>query len=519
MSLWEYKVITSGRGGFATPALLEKFLNDLGKEEWEIIEFRTQPDNALAFSGLARRTTQRDWTLEDAAAAAARNEAEKLRAEFEAKFKGMGAGRSAGETAAPEDEEKPATTDDFRHVRDTSSDQDPDAPDDEPKDEWDQLTEENELPTFFEAIRPHLRRNQRGPGMSAGIEHLCKRWNLTEEDLKGALLECGFAIPEDEDDKPVYLEYEGDLYWLNVNRRGELWINTKEKPRPVFRTVAGQRVTPEATDTGAEGAKAGNGEAPANGGTAEPETPATAPEPLPEGPALLEKIRPMMRRNRRGPGISGSGSFLSRALRCKEADLATAFAALGLVEAGPDGKPSEVELIGEVWWVNRDSRGGLWINGRRKSDAAENAAPDAPAPAEGAPASEAPVGEASAAPAPDAGDAPAVSALSPGSAALLAGARPHLSETKPGVHGAELCALAAMLGRPPEDLLKDLITAGLKSPEKPRERSVYVDHAGEAFWLSRNAEDEIWLNAKVAKSAEGGERRGARRGRGRKSDE
>src|ERR1043165_5190238 len=87
MSLWEYKVISSGKGGFATPALLEKFLNDLGRDEWEIIEFRAQPDNALAFSGLARRSTQRDWTLQDAAAAAAKAEAEKLRAEFEAKFK------------------------------------------------------------------------------------------------------------------------------------------------------------------------------------------------------------------------------------------------------------------------------------------------------------------------------------------------------------------------------------------------------------------------------------------------
>lgn len=518
MSLWEYKVITSGRGGFATPALLEKFLNDLGKEEWEIIEFRTQPDNALAFSGLARRTTQRDWTLEDAAAAAARTEAEKLRAEFEAKFKGMGAGRSAGEAAAPEEEDKPATTDDFRHVRDTSSDQDPDAPDDEPKDEWDMLTEENELPTFFDAIRPHLRRNQRGPGMSAGIEHLCKRWNLTEEDLKGALLECGFAIPEDEDDKPVYLEYEGDLFWLNVNRRGELWINTKEKPRPVFRTVAGQRVTPETTEAGAEGAKSEHGEAAAHGG--EPEASATPPEPLPEGPALLEKIRPLMRRNRRGPGISGSGSFLSRALRCKEADLATAFAALGLVDAAtPNDKPVEVELLGEVWWINRDSRGGLWINGRRKGDAAESAPAEGAAPvADGAASATEPTAPEIAG-VESAAEAPSASTLSPESAALLTGARPHLLETKPGAHGAELCALATTLGRPPEELLKLLLAAGLKSPEKPRERPVYVDHAGEAFWLSRNAEDEIWLNAKVAKSAEGGERRSGRRGRGRKSDE
>ena len=71
MSLWEYKIITSGKGGFASPAMLEKFLNDLGRDEWEIVEFRSSPDNPLAFTGLARRSTQRDWTVEDAAAAAA----------------------------------------------------------------------------------------------------------------------------------------------------------------------------------------------------------------------------------------------------------------------------------------------------------------------------------------------------------------------------------------------------------------------------------------------------------------
>src|SRR5881392_2443837 len=113
MSLWEYKVITSGKGGFVSPALMEKFLNDLGKDEWEIIAFHTQPENLLAFTGLARRSTQRDWTLADAAAAAAKVEAEKLRQEFEAKFKGVSAGGGSvaeeksesaiAEKAAPED--------------------------------------------------------------------------------------------------------------------------------------------------------------------------------------------------------------------------------------------------------------------------------------------------------------------------------------------------------------------------------------------------------------------------------
>lgn len=47
MALWEYKTITSGRGGFASATMLESFLNQLGKDEWEIIDFRADPTNAL----------------------------------------------------------------------------------------------------------------------------------------------------------------------------------------------------------------------------------------------------------------------------------------------------------------------------------------------------------------------------------------------------------------------------------------------------------------------------------------
>ena len=250
MSNWEYKVITSGKGGFASPALLEKFLNDLGQESWEIISFQTQPDNLLAFTGLVRRPTQRDWTLEDAAAAAARAEADKLRAEFEAKFRA--ASSNAAATSAAEDkaevflaEEKPGSDDGLRRLVDTSRDQDPDAPEDDnggEKDEWDKLSSEDELPTFFEALRPHMRRNQRGPGMSVGVDYLAKKWKLDEADIKGALVECGLQIPADENAKPVFVEFEGDLFWVNINRRGEIWINTREKPQPVFRIVPGTPV-------------------------------------------------------------------------------------------------------------------------------------------------------------------------------------------------------------------------------------------------------------------------------------
>jgi hypothetical protein len=361
MAVWEYKVISSGKGGFATPALLESFLNQLGKDEWEIVEFRTQPDNVLACTGLARRPTQRDWTLEDAAAAAARTEADKLRAEFEAKFKGAaGSATPAPEAVAPAAD--PAPDDGYRKVRDTERDLDPEAPDEEAaEDEWDKVGAEDELPTFFEALRPHLRRNQRGPGMSVGVDYLAKKWDLAEHDVLGALKECGLTLPEDEDAKPAYVEYDGDLFWVNMNRRGELWINTKEKPRPVFRTVAATPLAPEeealASASGAPPLSGDNpGDAPA---PAEAEHPAAGesaapadsssradrPErgdrsdrggrggrgdrsrgevfspkargegpgtPLPAGAALLDRIRPMMRRNRREPPIRATGPNSSK---------------------------------------------------------------------------------------------------------------------------------------------------------------------------------------------------------------
>ena len=543
MSLWEYKVITSGKGGFVSPALMEKFLNDLGKDEWEIIAFHSQPENLLAFTGLARRSTQRDWTLADAAAAAAKVEADKLRQEFEAKFKGAG-------SSAPIAEEKPesviaekaAPEDGFRKPIDTSRDDDPDAQE-EDKDEWDKLGEEDALPTFFEAIRPHLRRNQRGAGMSVGVDYLAKKWDLPEDDIKGALVECGFELPEDEDSKPVYLEYDGDLYWLNINRRGELWLNTKEKPRPVFRAVQGQRVTvEEPVESGAPveqpAAKPVFEPKPRREQQAQPRreqeqaadaaAPGAAPQPgapLPQGVALLAKIRPLMRRNRRGPGGSGSFSFLARGLKTTESELSAAFTQMGLMlPATAEEKVKLVELDGDLWWLNQDSRGGIWINGREKKEGETADTASAPAPNEFAPTG--PVATTLAAPAAQVETLPLSPSLEPAAARpnelqqpaspevppqelpasghdsnanIFAAVRLLLKETKTGAVAGKLDRVADELGRPANDLLSALAAVGLKIPEKAREKPVFVEHNGEIFWLNKNAKDELWLNAKASK--------------------
>ena len=551
MSLWEYKVISSGKGGFATPALLEKFLNDLGRDEWEILEFRTAPDNALAFSGLARRSTQRDWTLQDAAAAAAKAEAEKLRAEFEAKFKAAttAPAGAAGEERTPSFlEEKVAPDDGFRKPIDTSHDAEPDDEEEAKADEWDKMiaAEEDELPTFFEAIRPHMRKNQRGPGMSVGVDYLAKKWDQSEEDIRGALAECGFVVPEDEDAKVEYLEYDGDLYWLNVNRRGELWINTKEKPRPVFRAVKAQKIAVEEepkpdrrqergersqpagdrakTEEAAARPEGATGEGAATEGEGQPAgaksegAPAKAGAPLPEGPALLDKIRPHMRRNRRGPGGSGSTSFLSRALKCNEAELKAAFQTLGLVVPGSaNEKPVHVEFNDEIWWLNADSRGGIWINGREKKpgetaaqanaeqapleSAAPTPGPETPPPVDAG--SEAGANQRTAAEPPSAAEASSAEAQRSGDTGrVLAAVRLLLKETKTGAIAAKVERVAEEMGKPVDDFVATLVGAGLKVPEKSREKPVFVEHAGEIFWLNRNAKDELWLNAKASKFGE-----------------
>lgn len=525
MSNWEYKSISSGKGGFASPALMEKFLNDLGQENWEIISFQQPPDNALAFTGLARRSAERDWTLEDAVKAAARTEADKLRAEFEAKFK-AGSGQTApeeeGETFLAD--EKPGTEGSIRSLRDTSRDDDLEAPEEEtgaaPKDEWDKLASEDELPTFFDALRPHMRRNQRGPGMSVGLDYLAKKWQLDESDIKGALVECGLQIPVDENAKPVFAEYEGELYWVNINRRGEIWINLRDKPQPVFRVVQAKRVEssdePVAPESGNVGAGLPRDES-------APGTPADQPHFVPReqrqqnqrpegqsesrapsGPkTFLDKIRGMMRRNRRGHGMSGSFQYLTKALKVDEAQLLAQLGEQGL--ALTEGQPPVETIEGDfVYWLNKNNRGEIWINAELKRK------------------DRGPKAEDQSAPGPDeAGHEPAAEAGAPTPVAHAATLPPENTLTavrllmQPKKRGEGVTALltevAEKLEKTPEVLMAALAAAGLHLPESPKAKPTFAEHGGEIYWLNVNAKDQVWLNAKQSSAT--------KKSRPKKSDE
>ena len=486
MPIWEYKIITSGPLGFASPTLLEQHLNQLGKEEWEIVHYQTRPDNPLAFHGLARRSVARDWMVEASPAAASGLKSGAIPAPPEEKSSPALDTEALRAEAEQRRESLLAREESLRPLHRDAADAD----DDDDEAAADDTFADEALPTFFEAIRPHMRRNQRGPGMAASVEYLANKFDQSEADLIEALKECGFTIPAGPKDPPVYLEYDGDLYWLNFNHRRQLWVNTKEKPRAAFKTVAGTKVEaaamPESGDRGPEreekrGEPAGD---PAElSGNREAKSDGAPAEPLPPGPELLDRLRPMMRRNRRDSGLSGSISYLARALKTERGALEAAFGGLGLtLAAGPGGRPARVEVGDFTYWLDRDKGGQTWINAR------ETQAGQA-APAEGGgPQSELPLAP------------PAGAAVPQGSP--LAAVRLLLKETKRGGVAAEVGRLAAQLNKSAEELLSALVAAGLKVPDRAREKPVFAGHAGEIFWLNRNGRGELWLNAKASKYAD-----------------
>jgi hypothetical protein len=212
---------------------------------------------------------------------------------------------------------------------------------------------------------------------------------------------------------------------------------------------------------------------------------------------LLDRLRPMMRRNRRGAGLSGSVSYLARALRTEPPALEAAFGSLGLVPpAQAEDKPAFVEIGAFVYWLNRDKTGQIWINARTKRESGEErppaqaATPQAELPLESDAEAKTQSPESLGAPEPAAAPSP------------LAAVRLLLKETRRGGVAAEVGRLAEQLGRSVEELLAALVGAGLKVPEKAREKPVFAEHAGEIFWLNRNAKGELWLNAKASKFAD-----------------
>lgn len=581
MANWEYKVISSGKHGMATMAALEQHLNELGQQQWEIINWHTAPDNPLLFTGLARRPILRDWKPDEMPAA---QEAARI------------------ERVTEEAKEREAWRETLKEELEYLADK-----------EEDESDPEADREDLLDLLRPQMKRSQRGPGYIGSIGFLARKLEQDENDLLGALAEIGLPLVEDPQALPPSVQHDDEYFWLNKNQRGEIWLNcgprapaakpAPRQPEPRAERQA-QRQRPEPRDvapaTGedvapipAEDAEISADAAPATPVEAREAAPEREPQreqqprqqpqqrdrdsrqqqqqqpqreagpsaPLPEGEALLAKLRPMMRRNRRGRGWSGSTSYLSRALRHQETELMEAFAKLGLtLTADPQAKPLFVEINSFLYWLNRGQGGQTWINAREKrhGETAGNAeehegAEQAQAPAAAPTAADQPVGAEVAAPpaevvpatelvaAPAAAPveipaaarepiAPAAAEPMPEAAPEVAPAtsddslfgriRPHFTKNKRSASfSAAPGALAGALGVSQADLIDALVEAGLSVPESEDDKPVFAEHAGEIFWFNRNAKDELWLNAKAkpARKPSGGRRGGTRAAGGGRS--
>ena len=336
MSSWEYKLISSGPLGFASMQLLEQHLGQLGKDEWEIINFTTKPDNPLVFHGLARRPVARDWF--------------------------------------PPAEKKPAYTpppipeeeDDGKDERSFADDLPPARPANAPAPadlglgSFDDLGgSEEDLPTLFEALQPFLRKNPRGD-LSVGLDFLAKKFEQAERELLAAFEECGLKTPAPGGEKGDVVDHDGSLYWLERDNKGRVWLNTRDKK---FKTA---RTTPVAAEEVLERSSESIG-----GGALRPEVsrPRAAPVAEASAPAdtgsFLGRIRSMMRRNRRGHGWSGSFQYLTKALKLDESQLLEKLGEFGLRLEGGD-TPVLAEDGGFDFWLNKNHRGEIWINAEEK---------------------------------------------------------------------------------------------------------------------------------------------------------
>jgi hypothetical protein len=72
-----------------------------------------------------------------------------------------------------------------------------------------------------------LQPKKRGEGVAALVPDVAAQLGRTEETLLTALAGAGVTVPADAKSKPTFGEHGGEIFWLNKNARGEIWLNAK----------------------------------------------------------------------------------------------------------------------------------------------------------------------------------------------------------------------------------------------------------------------------------------------------
>ncbi|MDB6115534.1 MAG: hypothetical protein JWQ62_2479 [Lacunisphaera sp.] len=465
MSSWEYKLISSGPLGFASMPLLEQHLAQLGKDEWEIINFTTKPDNPLVFHGLARRPIARDWFPP---------------ADTKPAY------TPPAIPAEPEDDGKDERSfaDELPPVRPANAP----APADLGLGDFDDLAgSEEDLPTLFEALQPFLRKNPRGD-LSVELDFLAKKFEQDPREVLTAFEECGLQLPPQGEEKGDVVDHDGSLYWLERDKKGRVWVNTRDKR---FKTVKTTAVPAEPRTERAPEVEAPRREA-------RPPQPERAARPIEhvfsDGDSFLTRIRSMMRRNRRGHGWSGSFQYLTKALKMDDAQLLEKLGEFGLRLAGGD-KPVLAYDGDFEFYLNRNQRGEIWINAEEKQGGGQKPEDRGPVATQAAESQSGRNYED-----PREAFVPAKAPLPPEN--TLTAVRLLMEPKKRGEGVTALVKdLAEKLEKSEEQMLAALASAGLHLPESPKAKPTFAEHGGEIYWLNVNAKGQVWLNAKASKKA------------------
>jgi hypothetical protein len=221
-----------------------------------------------------------------------------------------------------------------------------------------------EAATFLSKLRGLMRRNRRGHGWSGSFGFLTKALKLDEAALLAQLAEHGIRPQTEGESNPLFHE-EGDfVYWLNRNQRGETWINARKGRAP----HGGEMPSDGDDDSGASGdapaPEAPVVSLPANA-AAQSAASASSGAPLPSAENTLAAVRLLLQPKKRGEGVAALVTDVATQLGRPQEELLAALAGAGVtIPPDPKAKPTFGEHGGEIFWLNQNARGELWLNAK-----------------------------------------------------------------------------------------------------------------------------------------------------------
>lgn len=78
------------------------------------------------------------------------------------------------------------------------------------------------------AVRLLMQPKKRGEGVTAQIGELSAKLEKSDEQVLAMLASTGLQLPESPKAKPTFAEHGGEIYWLNANAKGQVWLNAKQ---------------------------------------------------------------------------------------------------------------------------------------------------------------------------------------------------------------------------------------------------------------------------------------------------